>query len=225
MAVACGGDSSVSIGIAIVDRQPLFRAGIAHVLRSHHGIEVVAEGESAMDALRIASERPIDIMLLDLSIPGGGMQALTSLSHTWPAIKLVVLTASEREEDVSNALRCGVRGYILKHVNESDLLGALQAVANGEVYLTPSLGARLLARTAANASFVTTVPTLAELTARETQILTQVSVGATNKEIARRFNISDKTVKYYMTNIMKKLQVRNRVEAVVIMRDRAHTSA
>ena len=82
-----------------------------------------------------------------------------------------------------------------------------------------------MARTAANASFVTTVPTLAELTARETQILTQVSVGATNKEIGRRFNISDKTVKYYMTNIMKKLQVRNRVEAVVIMRDRASTSA
>lgn len=213
------------ISVAIVDKQPMFRAGIVHVLGSHKQLSVVAEGGSAMDAMRIAREMPVDIMLLDLDIPGGGMQVLTGLSQTWPAIRLVVLTASEQQADVASAMQCGARGYILKDVSPSDLVAALSAVGAGEVYLTPSLGARLLARPSSAAATSSPPHKFEDLTTRETQILTQVSVGATNKEIARRLNITEKTVKFYMTNIMQKLQVRNRVEAVVVMRDRTRTSA
>jgi DNA-binding NarL/FixJ family response regulator len=220
---------NAEISIAIVDRQPLFRMGVAHALGSQTGIQIVDQGETGTDALQIAGSRPVDIMLLDPNVQGGGMQMLSSLTRSWPVIKLVVLTASEQEEDVSSALRCGARGYLLKHVKDNELVTALRAVAQGEVYLTPSLGARLFARTAAGTSTSTSTGlsslTVANLTPRENQILTQVSLGATNKEIAISLNISEKTVKYYMTNIMQKLQVRNRVEAVIIMRDKARMLA
>ncbi len=213
------------VSVVIVDRQPMFRAGIAHVLSSHKQFRVVAEGASAMDAMRIAKETQVDIMLMDLDVPGGGIPAITSLSQSWPATRLVVLTASEQECDVASVMQCGASGYILKDVNSVDLVGALSAVAGGEVYLTPSLGARLFARPAPSTAAASPPQNFEDLTTRETQILTQVSVGSTNKEIARRLNITEKTVKYYMTNIMQKLQVRNRVEAVVVMRDRNRTSA
>lgn len=212
--------------LAIVDSQPLFRAGVAHLLSSRHGVEVVAEGQSAMDAIAIAAQHLLDIMLIDLAIPGGAPDMLSTLSRMSSATRLVVLTASEREEDVSSALRQGARGYLLKTVDDLDLIAALRAVMNGEVYLTPALGARLFARSgsAAAPQVVPAVPGT-DLTHREAQILSQVSIGATNKEIARQLNISEKTVKYYMTSIMQKLQVRNRVEAVVAMRGRARNIA
>ena len=135
------------------------------------------------------------------------------------------MTTSERAEDVTASLQNGARGYILKHIDAAELLKTLRTVAAGEVYLSPSLGARLFAQTAAAQKPAANQPEFSDLTAREEQILAHVSVGATNKEIARTLKISDKTVKYYMTNIMQKLQVRNRVEAVVAVRDRAKHTA
>lgn len=211
--------------MALIDSQPMFRAGVAHTLRTAKAAESITEGENAADALQIAGREPLDIMLLDLAISGGGADAVSSISRLWPAIRLIILTASERAEDVSGALQCGARGYILKHASGSELLHALRSVAVGEVYLTPSLGARLFARSPAAQTVVVPAPQSIDLTPREDQILAQVSVGATNKEIANTLKISEKTVKYYMTNIMQKLQVRNRVEAVVAARSRINSAA
>ncbi len=208
--------------VAVVDAQPLFRAGVACALRTCEGVELLAEGECAADALRIANKHPLDILLLDLGIPGGGGETIASIVRMWPAIRIVVLTTSERVEDVTSCMQTGVRGYALKNIDTPELAKMLRSVAADEVYLTPSLGARLFAQSAAaqRQPAAATAADVANLTSREEEILSQVSVGSTNKEIARKLNISDKTVKYYMTNILQKLQVRNRVEAVIAARDR-----
>ncbi len=206
------------IGVSFVDASPLFRAGVAQALRSCSRIDVLGEGQTAVDAVELAKQCALDILMLDIKVPGDGMQALSTIAHTWPAVKLVVLSSSECEEDVSRAMRLGARGYILKTASVAELTSALQGIARGEVYITPSLGARLLSRPAQPERPDISAPRLDDLTQREVQILSQVSIGATNKEIARTLKISEKTVKYYMTSIMQKLQVRNRVEAVVLMR-------
>ena len=207
------------IRVAVVDDQPLFRAGVVHTLKTYKQVDVIAEGESASDALRIAKDLAVDVMLFDLKLRGGMIDAVEAITRLAPALRLVVLTGSEDEDHVAATLRSGARGYVLKDVSCADLFNAVRSVYAGDVYLTPSLGARLFAR-AATLAKKPEPPLVSDLTPREDQILAQVSNGSTNKEIARELDISEKTVKYYMTNIMQKLSVRNRVEAVVAARNR-----
>jgi DNA-binding NarL/FixJ family response regulator len=202
--------------IAIVDDHPLFREGVAHTLRAQPGIEVVAEGESAADALRIAAERMPDVMLLDVSMPGGGLRAVQEIAAAFPVVKVVMLTVSEAEDDVTAALRAGARGYVLKGVAARELVRILRAVAEGEVYVTPSLAASLLFELTSGKSDANAASPLAVLTDRERQILERVAAGDSNKEIAAQLHVSEKTVKHHMTNILQKLQVRNRVEAALL---------
>ncbi len=181
----------------------------------------MAEGQSAADALILAERHPLDLMLLDLEIAGRGAETVLAMSRLWPAVRLVALTNLDQEADVAGALRLGVSGYILKSVDTAELVSALRTIATGGVYLTPSLGARLLTRGNNGASpHAPSRMAVARLTPREDEILAEVSVGATNKEIAKKLKITEKTVKYFMTNIMQKLHVRNRVEAVVAARSR-----
>lgn len=205
--------------IAVVDAQQLFRTGVSLVLRGQE-FEMVAEGNSGSDAIRIARELSLDLMLIDLKIPGGGTRVLSQLSQSCPSIHLVVLTESEDQDVVAAALRCGAQGYVLKHANTIELLSALRAVSEGSVYLTPALGARLVARGAPFAAPESGGGAADGLSRRERQILTQVATGATNKEIGKVLKLSDRTIKHHMTIIMQKLGVRNRVEAVITMRNR-----
>jgi DNA-binding NarL/FixJ family response regulator len=203
--------------VAIVDDHPLFREGVAHTLGAQPDIEIVGEGASAADALRIAAERLPDVMLLDVSMPGGGVEAARQIAAAYPVVRIVMLTVSENEEDVTAALRAGARAYVLKGVSARELVGVLRAVGAGEVYVTPSLAASLLTdgRGAASGRRGELVD---ELTERERQILERVAEGDSNKEIAAQFGLSEKTVKHHMTNILQKLQVRNRVEAALLAR-------
>ena len=204
--------------VAIVDDHPLFREGVAHTLGAQPGIQVVGEGESASDAVRIATEQLPDIILLDVSMPGGGLNAVRQIAHAVPVVKIVMLTVSEEEEDVTAALRAGARAYVLKGVAARELVRILRDVAAGEVYVTPSLAANLLFEmTSASANRSAGTP-LDELTDRERQILELVAGGDSNKEIAAQLYLSEKTVKHHMTNILQKLQVRNRVEAALLAR-------
>jgi two-component system nitrate/nitrite response regulator NarL len=203
--------------VAIVDDHPLFREGVAHTLGAQPDIEIVGEGASAADALRIAAERLPDVMLLDVSMPGGGVEAARQIAAAYPVVRIVMLTVSENEEDVTAALRSGARAYVLKGVSARELVGVLRAVGAGEVYVTPSLAASLLTdgRGAASGRRGELVD---ELTERERQILERVAEGDSNKEIAAQFGLSEKTVKHHITNILQKLQVRNRVEAALLAR-------
>ena len=204
--------------IAIVDDHPLFREGVAHTLAAQPDIEVVAEGASAAEAVQIAGEKLPDVMLLDVSMPGGGLTAARQIVAAYPVVKVVMLTVSEDEEDVTAALRAGARAYVLKGIAARELVRVLRAVAAGEVYVTPSLAASLLSEmTGAVAGRAAGSP-LDELTDREREILERVAGGDSNKEIAARLGLSEKTIKHHMTNILQKLQVRSRVEAALLAR-------
>lgn len=204
--------------IAIVDDHPLFRSGVADALQRHGGFEIVAEGGTADDAIAIAALKLPDVMLLDVSMPGGGLRAVREIARSYPVVKVVMLTVSEAEDDVTASLRAGARGYILKGVAARELISILRAVAAGDVYVTPSLAATLLFELTGAPGGKSTGSPLDELTERERQILEQVAAGDSNKEIAAALQLSEKTVKHHMTNILQKLQVRNRVEAALMAR-------
>jgi DNA-binding NarL/FixJ family response regulator len=210
---------SEKLQIAIIDDHPLFREGVAQTLARQPDIEVVAEGESAEDAIAIAGARLPDVMLLDVSMPGGGVNAARHIAAAYPVVKIVMLTVSQDEEDITAALRAGARAYVLKGVAARELVEILRHVARGDVYITPSLAAGLLYEmTNAPASRAQPPNPLDELTERERQILERVAVGDSNKEIAARFTLTEKTVKHHVSNILQKLQVRNRVEAALLAR-------
>jgi two-component system, NarL family, nitrate/nitrite response regulator NarL len=203
-----------SVRVAIVDDHPLFREGVASTLASMTGIEVVGEGANASDALRIARELAPDVMLLDVRLAGGGIEAAGSIARTWPTIRIIMLTASENEQDVALALRAGARGYILKGSSGSEVVDAVRTVVEGDSYVAPNLAARLLTQKGKQIeAVVEEYPR--DLTCRETEVFALVARGLSNKEIARNFQCTERTVKHHVTNIMQKLNVRNRVQAAL----------
>jgi two-component system nitrate/nitrite response regulator NarL len=209
---------SEPLQIAIVDDHPLFREGVVHTLGAQPDIEIVGEGDSAEDAVRIVAERMPDILLLDVSMPGGGLNAVRQIAAAFPVVKVVMLTVSEAEDDVTAALRAGARAYVLKGVASRELARIIRNVAAGEVYVTPSLAASLLFEMTGGRSSHAASNPLDGLTERERQILERVAAGDSNKEIGVQLGVSEKTVKHHMTNILQKLQARNRVEAALMAR-------
>ena len=210
------------IRIAVIDDHPLFREGVTHTIRNSKVLEIVAEGACAEDAVRIAKDQVPDIVLLDVSMPGGGLEAARTIAHVCPLVKVIMLTVSESEDHVSQALATGAQGYVLKGTSGPELIDTLRAVSQGGSYVSPGLAARLLtnARRPTRAAPDSDLP---DLTKREHSILNLVSRGLANKEVARALNITEKTVKHYMTNIMQKLHVRNRVEAALAAQRLAQT--
>ncbi len=211
------------IEVVVVDDHPLLREGVANTLAASPSFSVVGQGSSAEDAVRLARDHLPDILLLDISMNGGGINAARDISAAYPVIKVVMLTVSEHEEDVFASLKAGARGYILKGVTARELVRIVQTIHAGETYVAPTLAASFLLewREGRGKTGIPTDP-LDELTERERQILELLSTGCSNKEIARDLDLSEKTVKHYMTNILQKLQVRNRVEAALLAQKIAH---
>lgn len=209
------------IRVAVVDDHPLFREGVAMTISTDKSVEVVGQGSTAEHAIQIAQDLLPDVLLLDISLPGGGIEATREIARLFPYIKVIMLTASENEDHVSGALEAGARGYVLKGICAADLIRTVHAVHQGESYVTPQLAARLLTTMKDKVARPSADDALPTLTRREEQILDAVAQGLTNKEVARLLSISEKTVKHYMTNIMHKLQVRNRVEAALIAKRKA----
>ncbi|QND57695.1 response regulator [Mesorhizobium huakuii] len=208
-----------AIRIAVVDDHPLFREGVSRSLSEIGGFEIVGEGATAQDAERIASTVQPDILLLDISMPGGGLAAVASILADHPAQKIVMLTVSEANADVTKALNAGVQGYILKGVGSRALADILRNVAAGESYLTPTLSARLLSDLQSPQPADGVADRLRHLTERQTEILRLVAEGLSNKEVALRLELQEKTVKHHMTGVLSKLHVRNRTEAALMMRE------
>ena len=208
---------STPIRIAIVDDHPLFREGVARSLGEIGGFELVGEGASAEDAERLVRASTPDILLLDISMPGGGLSALASILSATPEQKIVMLTVSETNADVAQALKAGARGYVLKGVGSKALAEILRDVANGQSYVSPSLSARLLSDLLQPTG--SKPDPLAQLTGREAEILKLVAEGLSNKEVAARLSLQEKTVKHHMTRVLAKLNVRNRTEAALLMHE------
>lgn len=202
------------IRVVLVDDHPLWRQGVAATLTAEADFEVVGQGSSAADAVSLVSDLLPDVVLLDISMAGGGVQAARTLAMTYPVVKLIMLTVSQDEEDVLAALKAGAQGYVLKGVSATELVQIVRDVYNGGTYITPTLATSLLLD-----SGETAADPLAELTPREREILERVAEGHSNKVIAADLGLREKTVKHYMTNVLQKLHVRNRVEAALLARN------
>jgi DNA-binding NarL/FixJ family response regulator len=206
-----------AIRIAIVDDHPLFREGVARSLGEIGGFEVVGEGASAEDAERLVAAMRPDIVLLDISMPGGGLTAAANIMAGHPGQKVVMLTVSEANADVAQALNAGARGYVLKGVGSKALAEILSNVAAGESYVSPTLSARLLSDLLLQPTTRKADP-IQQLTGRETDILRLVAEGLSNKEVARRLSLQEKRSSINMTRVLHKLKVRNRTEAALLAR-------
>jgi DNA-binding NarL/FixJ family response regulator len=181
-------------------------------------MEVVGQGASMDDALSIAREQQPNLLLLDLDMPGQTINSLKALQACCPAMQIAILTASDDEDSVAEAFRNGVRGYILKGIMGRELATIMRTILNGNGYVPPSLAAGLISNLMAPPRITPTATRLIDtLTEREHQILDRVGEGWSNKEIAKSLNLTEKTVKYYMTIILQQLQVRNRVEAALMI--------
>lgn len=216
-----------NIRIIVVDDHPFFRQGVTVSLSEEAGFTVVGDGSTASDAVRLVEQLRPDVALLDLSMPGGGLNALLGILEASPELKVVILTVSENDEDVLQALRSGAHGYVLKGVRAAGLCEIIRNVVAGERYVSPALAARILTElrgsSAAGRSDQSGGPAHAQaihsLTPREEQILGLVSDGKSNKEVAREIGLQEKTIKHHMTSILQKLQARNRTEAALMLRE------
>ena len=202
------------ISIVVVDDHPLFREGVVSTLMESGYFDVVAQAGSKDEAITQATKHLPDLMLLDVSMPGGGIETAAEITKQVPIIKLVMLTVSEQEDDVQAALKAQARGYILKGVASDDLIRILRDVHNGDSYISPNLAANLLMRNSDDREKSSPVEEF-DLNDREKQILEKLAIGMSNREIADDIHLSEKTVKHYMTNIMHKLHVSNRVQAAI----------
>ena len=207
---------SPSINIVVIDDHPLLREGVSSTLQAVNEFEVVGEGENYADALRLVHEAMPDIILLDISMPGGGVEAARDVHDALPAIKIIMLTASEDEKDVMSALQAGANAYILKGIGGRDLADIVNKVSSGESFITPGLATNLLLNSYQQKPTEKQTSLIDQLNHRERGILMALERGLTNKQIADELSLSEKTIKHYMTNILQKLQVRNRVEAALM---------
>ena len=210
---------TMPIRLAVVDDHPLFREGVNRGLSGVGGFEIVGEGATYDDALRIAETQRPDILLMDISMPGGGLNAIAPILERHPDQKIVMLTVSEASDDVARALNSGAKGYVLKGVGLRALADILRTVAAGENYVEPMLSARLLSDLSALSASSAKADPIAGLTGREREILTLVATGLSNKRVALQLNLHEKTVKHHMTRVLSKLNVTNRTEAAMALRD------
>ena len=206
------------IRILLVDDHALFREGVKHTLTRHEDFEIVAEAGDAAGALDRARACLPDIVLLDINLPDRpGIDVVTDLQAELPYCKEIMLTVLEDHESLMAAITNGARGYVLKGVAGEELARIVRSIHAGETYVTPAMAVQLLTELA-HQQHAASDPHR-QLTEREHAILELVAEGKTNKEIGTVMYLSEKTVKHYMTNILQKLQVRNRVEAALKARE------
>ena len=221
MVLEVGGNNMTPIRIVVADDHPLYREGVARSLADDPDIEVVGQAEDAAGAFDLTRDLVPDLVLLDISMPsGGGVGAISRIMALPTPPRVAMLTASEDDDDVMQALKSGASGYILKAVGSRELLRVVKDIAAGQSYVSPALAARILnAMRSRSGAREKPLNPLDDLSKREEDILRLVAEGRSNKEVGRALDLQEKTVKHYMTSILQKLHVRNRVEAAVLARD------
>ena len=207
------------IRVVVADDHPLYREGVARSLTESGKFTIVGEAANGRDALAwVRAERP-DVVLLDISMPDGGIATLQQIMALESPPRVAMLTVSEEDDDIMQALKAGALGYILKGVGSRELVQIVADLAAGRSYVAPSLAIKVMAAMTAPRA-VPEKSMLDSLTKREEDILRLVSLGKSNKEVARDLELQEKTIKHYMTTILQKLQVRNRTEAAIMARDK-----
>ena len=201
--------------IAVVDDHPIFREGIAQALCSTEDLELVAEGSSAEEAIKIAEHHLPDILLLDINMPGCGLNAARTIARQYPHIKLMMLTVSESEEHVESAIEAGAHAYMLKGISGPEFLRSVRAIQHGGHTMAPEVATRLLAKAAHMSTSFDSRFELPTLTPREQEILRLLADSLSNEEIAELMNLTEKIVSDYIGNIIQKMHLRARVESAL----------
>jgi RNA polymerase sigma factor (sigma-70 family) len=201
-----------NISVVVIDDHSLFRAGVIQTLDLDPDIEVVGEGGTGDAAVELAERLRPDIILLDISMPGSGIEAARKIAARAGAPRVIMLTVSEDDDNVIAALEAGAVGYILKGIESVHLIAAVKNVAAGDSFVSPNLTLRLLSGVREKL-----MPSALDcLSEQEKRTLQLVAKGMSNREVGAKLGILEKTVKFHMTRIMAKLKVRNRVEASLL---------
>jgi DNA-binding NarL/FixJ family response regulator len=207
-----------AIRVMICDDHALFRRGLAMVLESEPGMVVVGEAEDGDDAIRRAEELRPDVVLMDVRMPRvGGIDATRAILATAPGTRVLMLTVSDDEDDLYDAVKAGATGYLLKEISIDEVASAIRAVVSGQSLISPSMASKLLSEftnLARKAEERQAAPT-PRLTDRELEVLRLVAQGMSNRAIAGELFISENTVKNHVRNILEKLHLHSRMEAVV----------
>ena len=204
--------------VLVVDDHVLYRRGLETVLAAEGDVDIVGEAGDGLDAVRQAARLQPDVVLLDLRMPRrSGLQACAEIKEVCPTARIVVLTVSDEEADLFDAVRAGANGYLLKDVPGEEIADGLRAVMSGQSLISPSMAGALLAEFAAlsRRSEQPSSSPAPRLTEREVQVLRLVARGMSNRDIAGELFISENTVKNHVRNILDKLQLHSRMEAVM----------
>lgn len=206
------------IRVLIADDHPLFRKGLRGLIESVTGMEVVGEAIEGEEAILLTERLHPDVVLMDIHMPGvNGIEATSRILHLSPSVGILILTMHGDDDSVFAAMRAGARGYLLKGVDQVEVLRAIHAVSSGEAIFSPSIAQRLIHYFATLTNTIT--PIFPELTDREREILAQIARGHTNAAIAEKLVLSPKTVRNHVSNIFSKLQVAGRAEAIIRARN------
>ncbi len=202
--------------VLIVDDHDLFRTGLRNLLEEQ-GVEIVGEAASGSAALDVVRESPPDVVIMDLNMPGmNGVDATRHISRDAPLTRVIVLTISDQEQDVMDAILAGACGYLLKDASIQTLMQGIHSAAVGESLISPHIAGKVLQHVRATTAAPEAAATIrAELSDREIQVLKLIANGKDNAMIARDLHISPKTVKNHISNILMKLQIENRIQAAV----------
>ncbi|MCC5882755.1 MAG: two-component system response regulator NarL [Halomonas sp.] len=207
--------SETPASILIIDDHPLLRRGVAQLLELEDDLQLIGDTGEPQQGVRLAAELDPDLILLDLNMPGmDGIQTLKALRESGYAGRIVMFTVSDHEDDLLAALRGGADGYLLKDMEPEEMVRQLRQAALGRMVVSESLTA-MLAEALRNQRSAPATPDIHSLTQREREILRELAGGLSNKLIARKLDISEGTVKVHVKHLLKKLNLRSRVEAAV----------
>lgn len=205
----------MTVRVAIVDDQQMVRTGFRLILDAEPDIEVVAEAGDGREAVEVVARARPDVVLMDIQMPVlDGLAATRQIVEAGDT-RVVILTTFERDDYITEAVRAGASGFLVKNAPPEDLLAAVRVVAAGDALLSPSVTRRVLARLAAGSPDPAAAGRLDRLTGRETEVLALVAGGLSNGEIADRLYLGEATVKTHVSRVLTKLDLRDRVQAVV----------
>ena len=204
------------VRVLVVDDQELFRRGLTMVIGALDGIDLVGEAGDGRTALELAVRTDPDVVLLDVRMPGfSGIETCAELKAIMPSVRIVMLTASDEEADLFDAVKSGASGYLLKDASIDDVASAVRLVADGQSLISPAMAVKLLDEFKQLTGPERSAVVAPRLTDRELQVLRLVARGLSNKDVAKDLFISENTVKNHVRNILEKLQLHSRMEAVM----------
>ena len=210
------GQNTASVRVLLVDDHDLFRTGLRNLLEER-GIQIAGEAGEGGDAVRLVRELAPEVVVMDLNMPGmTGIEAIRQIHGFAPLTRVLVLTISDQDDDVLDAILAGACGYLLKDASVDELIRGISAAAVGESLVSPAIAGKVLQQVRATAVSPEAADTIrAELSERELDVLKLIAAGNDNAMIAQQLHISPKTVKNHISNILMKLQIENRIQAAV----------